>query len=72
MEWCEDTWHASYEEAPTDGTPWVDEGTPIRVYRGGGWLDPAEGCRSANRNRNDPEIRFVYLGFRPVFVPLEN
>ena len=36
-EWCEDTWHESYEGAPDDGSAWVDQGPASRVIRGGSW-----------------------------------
>jgi len=71
-EWCEDTWHDSYEDAPTDGSPWVDEGSPFRVRRGGGFVLPAERCRSAYRFWLQPQFRLRLLGFRPAFVPSEN
>jgi len=68
-EWCEDTDHDTYDEAPTDGSPWVDEGSPFRVCRGGGLGIGAESCRSANRFRYPPAGRIRFLGFRPAFVP---
>ncbi|MBD3342711.1 MAG: SUMF1/EgtB/PvdO family nonheme iron enzyme [Candidatus Lokiarchaeota archaeon] len=40
-----------------------------RVMRGGSWNNNAENCRSANRNRNNPERRNNDIGFRLVFVP---
>ncbi len=65
-EWCEDDWHDSYSNAPTDGQAWV--GTPsrgsTRVDRGGGWSNDAVGCRSASRDRSAPAYRHGYLGFR--------
>jgi formylglycine-generating enzyme required for sulfatase activity len=71
MEWCEDTEHASYDEAPTDGRAWVDPSRALRrVARGGGWgLDPARYCRSAARgwpNFTPVEDRDRDLGFRVV------
>jgi sulfatase modifying factor 1 len=50
-EWCEDDWHATYDEAPRDGKPWIDapdRGTD-RVLRGGGCFDSAVDCRPAFR-----------------------
>ena len=35
-----------------------------RVIRGGSWNNSAENCRSAYRNRNEPENRDNNLGFR--------
>ncbi|NOT60537.1 MAG: SUMF1/EgtB/PvdO family nonheme iron enzyme [Acidobacteria bacterium] len=50
-EWCQDQWHDSYNNAPSDGRPWEDISVPgsNRVYRGGGWNGGAVYCRSANR-----------------------
>jgi formylglycine-generating enzyme required for sulfatase activity len=65
-EWCEDTWHDSYEEAPDDGRAWVDEGSGSRVYRGGSWDNVAGVARSANRDGLDPGVRDFSLGVRPA------
>ncbi|MBN1596385.1 formylglycine-generating enzyme family protein [candidate division FCPU426 bacterium] len=35
-----------------------------RVFRGGGWNDPARGCLASNRRRSHPEFRIDDLGFR--------
>jgi len=74
MEWCEDTYHASYEGAPSDGSPWTEggeewePGSRFRVFRGGSWyVMIAEGCRSACRFRQDLPPRFWLQGFRPAF-----
>jgi len=71
-EWCEDTWHDSYDDAPTDGTPWVDGGSPLRVGRGGCWIGPAEFSRSAHRFGGTPADRVGFVGFRLAFVPSED
>ena len=76
-EWCEDTYHASYDDAPAGGSPWTEggevwQGAPNRVFRGGCWGFPAVYCRSAIRFRFDPGYRGRFLGFRPAFVSLEN
>lgn len=62
-EMCEDTWHNSYEGAPTDGSAWTTEGTPQRVTRGGGYYRTAALCRSAGRYKS---YRAAILGFRPA------
>jgi formylglycine-generating enzyme required for sulfatase activity len=36
-EWCQDTWHPDYKEAPTDGSAWEGTGSPYHPFRGGGW-----------------------------------
>ena len=64
-EWCEDEFHESYNGAPVDGRAWVSSTmAAILVIRGGGWLNYAVHCRSANRCRNAPGIRLDNLGFR--------
>jgi len=69
-EWCEDRWHDDYEGAPDDGSAWVDGRieafAPRRVYRGGGWYEAAEVCRSAFRNLGYPSNSYFGLGFRPA------
>jgi formylglycine-generating enzyme required for sulfatase activity len=65
-EWCEDDWHDSYANAPSDGRAWIDISArgSYRVFRGGGWDNLAALCRSANRIRIAPGYRHVDLGFR--------
>ena len=65
-EWVEDDWHGSYEDAPEDGSAWVDKHKrgDDRVLRGGGWYIFARNCRSANRFRFSPGGRNVLVGFR--------
>jgi formylglycine-generating enzyme required for sulfatase activity len=67
LEWCEDGWHGSYQDAPTDGAAWAAEGSN-RVYRGGSWVGDARDCRCAYR-RWDRGSRSAYLGFRLVLAP---
>ena len=52
-EWCLD-WYPGYEGSN-------------RMVRGGSWCNYAKGCRSANRNSNNPSSSHGSLGFR---VPL--
>lgn len=35
-----------------------------RVFRGGGWNDPARGCLASNRRRSHPAFQIDDLGFR--------
>jgi formylglycine-generating enzyme required for sulfatase activity len=63
-EWCADTWHDNYYDgAPTDGSPWIENRSPLR---GGSWYDDPDLCRSASRlnflRRDDSDT----LGFRVV------
>jgi formylglycine-generating enzyme required for sulfatase activity len=66
-EWCQDTWHANYDGAPTDGSAWQSLGSTQRVLRGGGWDLPAFFARVALRDTIAPVHR---LGFRVVYVPV--
>ena len=35
-----------------------------RIFRGGGWSDPARGCLASNRRRSHPTFQIDDLGFR--------
>lgn len=68
-EWCEDTWHNNYLDAPADGSAWIDErrgATPNRIVRGGCWFNIVEYCRSANRGSIEETQRSNNIGFRVV------
>ncbi len=70
-EWCEDTYVPNYEGAPDDGSAWSAGGSPLRVFRGGGWGFPAGLCRSARRFGLDPSDPGRFLGFRPALGLLD-
>ncbi len=66
-EWVEDCWHESYEGAPEDGRPWLQENDGdcgFRVLRGGSWGDARGGARSAFRYGYSPVGRLDLIGFR--------
>ena len=67
-EWVADSYHDSYNAAPTDGSAWTDgEGknsSRDRVVRGGSWNSVPGYLRSAGRGGNLPGIRSDVLGFR--------
>jgi formylglycine-generating enzyme required for sulfatase activity len=68
-EWCEDHWHENYENAPIDGSAWIDpeaEEDARRVLRGGSWLVGPRSCRSASRDGYVAWIRYSSYGFRVV------
>lgn len=66
-EWCEDIWHGSYKDAPTDGSAWLSGGdSSRRVLRGGSWVNYPVNCRSAYRVYYQPGYRYYYIGFRVV------
>ena len=66
-EWCQDTWHESYEGAPKDGSAWMDNDNRYRLLRGGSWLNNPGNCRSAYRrfyhSRGNDDFN---IGFRVV------
>ncbi|MBW2708702.1 MAG: SUMF1/EgtB/PvdO family nonheme iron enzyme [Deltaproteobacteria bacterium] len=64
-EWCED-WHGDYDEATDPEGPSTGS---FRVFRGGSWYNFAGDCRSANRYRLEPGLRYDILGFRLAFSP---
>ncbi|NER20084.1 MAG: formylglycine-generating enzyme family protein [Symploca sp. SIO1B1] len=67
-EWCDDHWHYSYNGAPNDGSAWLKQGNEndsyYRVLRGGSWSDNPKYCRSAQRNRYNPNYWYKNIGFR--------
>jgi formylglycine-generating enzyme required for sulfatase activity/CRP-like cAMP-binding protein/rhodanese-related sulfurtransferase/chromosome segregation ATPase len=64
MEWVQDCYHANYESAPTDGSPWVSVGCTHRVIRGGGYNSPASTLRLTKRDQQINNMRMDDLGFR--------
>jgi len=67
-EWCEDQWHRSYVNAPTDGRVRVDISAKSsgRVIRGGCSNSRADYCRSATRLNSSPDFLSGSTGFRLV------
>jgi len=64
-QWVEDCYHNTYQDAPADGSAWIqdcDDGS--RVRRGGSWNSLADLSRSPHRNRYPARGRFDILGFR--------
>lgn len=66
-EWCEDTWHDNYLEAPTNGSAWIDGTTDHKVYRGGAWNASAHFVRSAYRFHRPKTSSYYNIGFRLAF-----
>ncbi len=71
LEWCEDDYHSSYEDAPADGRAWVDldRTETRRVLRGGSWFGTPWNCRSACRDDYSRDRRLSNFGFRVCCVP---
>ena len=64
-EWCEDSWHENYQEAPSNGEPWVeDDDSSERVLRGGSWLHLPGSCRSSQRLSSPGNSKSDAFGFR--------
>lgn len=66
-EWCEDVWHYDYEEAPYDGSAWIEGGDQDRrVVRGGSWNHNRVSASAVARSRSNPFNRNFVIGFRVV------
>lgn len=66
-EWCMDHWHENYNQAPTTGEAWLDNGKNLsRVVRGGSWTSEAARCRSTYRQISDTIHKSNNIGFRIV------
>jgi formylglycine-generating enzyme required for sulfatase activity len=68
-EWCEDDWHGNYDDAPIDGSAWVNanQESTSKLVRGGSWFDFPHDCRSASRC--DYDVTYYVVGFRVVCEP---
>lgn len=65
-EWCYDWYDSiSTDETITDPSG-PSEAQSIRVERGGGWDVYANYCAVSYRISDDPDDRFINLGFRVV------
>ncbi|MHC4599190.1 MAG: formylglycine-generating enzyme family protein [Planctomycetota bacterium] len=66
-EWCEDPWHGSYLEAPSDGSVWKQNGyEDLRLLRGGAWYVMFRGCASRYRCAIARSDRHYSVGLRLV------
>jgi formylglycine-generating enzyme required for sulfatase activity len=66
-EWCEDPWHGSYMEAPSDGSVWKQKGyEDLRILRGGAWYVMFRGCSSRYRCAIARSDRHYSVGLRLV------
>jgi formylglycine-generating enzyme required for sulfatase activity len=65
-EWVEDDYHDNYNNAPTNGSAWIENPrSSYRMIRGGAWLTPGTYVRTSTRG-STPALpyRGVDLGFR--------
>jgi formylglycine-generating enzyme required for sulfatase activity len=63
-QWMEDCWNESYEGAPTDGSPWINDDRYRRVLRGGSCGSGPKVLRSASRRWGGPGYWLADTGFR--------
>jgi formylglycine-generating enzyme required for sulfatase activity len=63
-EWVEDCYVANYDQAPIDGGAVQADNCARRVYRGGGFNDPANILRAAARQSAPADRRIPVVGFR--------
>ena len=71
-EWVKDCWHDNYENAPADGSVWLEANggdCGARVLRGGSWFYNPVNLRSAGRDWLNPGLRNDNVGFRVVCRP---
>ncbi|MBV7339774.1 SUMF1/EgtB/PvdO family nonheme iron enzyme [Chloroflexi bacterium TSY] len=76
-EWTRSLWGTDWEKTdfgypydPTDGRENLSAGDDtLRVLRGGSFANNDNGVRCANRDRNDPDYRLNFIGFRCVVSP---
>jgi len=71
LEWCQDTWHSNYVDAPDDGSAWVDilPNTNDKVLRGGAWNNTIHDCYIASRFLYDYRKTDKVIGFRVCMDP---
>ncbi|ACE84113.1 formylglycine-generating enzyme family protein [Cellvibrio japonicus] len=56
----------SYDNAPTDGSPWMEGDCDERIMRGNDWIEPPIFSRSGNRNSRPVGLVGDWLGLRVV------
>jgi len=64
FEWCADTWSNDYYHTPVDGSPHENGDRNFRVLRGGSWFGDAISSRSANREKDLPDLQYQTVGLR--------
>jgi formylglycine-generating enzyme required for sulfatase activity len=67
LEWVEDCWHSTYDQAPGDASPWLSAGggdCSYRVVRGSEKGGGGFGSRPSARAREFADISAPTLGFR--------
>jgi formylglycine-generating enzyme required for sulfatase activity len=69
-EWTEDCYNKRYnEDAPVDGSAWLDGDCGRRMVRGGGWNGSASSQRAGNRENDIASIGLSFRVVRTLAVP---
>jgi formylglycine-generating enzyme required for sulfatase activity len=63
-EWVEDCYTENYNKATKDGSALAFKKCPVRVLRGGAWVNVPRSLRSATRSKGKPYLRNYVVGFR--------
>lgn len=64
-EWVEDCWHGSYQNAPADGSAWIENcEAERRLSRGGAFNSGASSLQSFYRIHRAPDVLLSSQGFR--------
>lgn len=66
QEWCQDSAHHPYQDAPNDGSAIRLPGSEDQAFRGGSWRSDDVDCRSAARGGNPSSAQYPHVGFRLV------
>ena len=66
-EWCED-WYKKdfYSQSSRNNPECEDSRSGYRVLRGGSWVNNPRNLRCANRDRDTPDFRYNFNGFRLI------
>ncbi len=67
-EWCSDWYDSDYYKNSPSTDPTGPSSGVVRVDRGGSWINYAQVCRSATRDRDVPSYRSNLLGFRLILA----
>jgi len=67
-EWCEDDYHKTYKNSPTNGSAWLSDKNNTKILRGGCWSRYPNNCRCAYRFGDDPAFSHYNIGLRVVGV----
>jgi formylglycine-generating enzyme required for sulfatase activity len=73
FEWTTDCWHADFDGAPADGSPWMEAqhgDCAFRTPRGGSWVSGPNWTRAAAQSKDPLNYRSFLLGFRVVADPV--